>query len=67
MYDPATGWGAHLVGDATRDGRIDLLSYHGSTGSWWLSSPSWSGTFERERRLATCTTTAGWGAHSPRT
>jgi len=37
-FNTAAGWGSHLVGDFTGDGRDDIASYHLSNGSWWVSS-----------------------------
>jgi hypothetical protein len=62
-YTTTTGWGAHLAADMTGNGRADLVSYHPSNGSWWITSSRPDGTFHAPRRLTTYTTRTGWTAH----
>jgi hypothetical protein len=62
-YTTRSGWGAHLAADVTGDGRAELLSYHPSNGTWWMTSVRSDGSFRSPRLLATYTTRSGWGAH----
>jgi hypothetical protein len=36
-YGLRSGWGAHVAADLTGDGRASLLSYHASSGAWWIT------------------------------
>jgi hypothetical protein len=62
-YNTRTGWAAHLAADMTGNGRADLVSYHPSNGSWWITSSRPDGTFHAPRRLTTYNTRTGWEAH----
>jgi subtilisin family serine protease len=62
-YQTRTGWEAHLAADVTGNGRADLVSYHPSNGSWWVTSSNKDGSFSSPKRLTTYTTRTGWEAH----
>jgi hypothetical protein len=62
-YGTTSGWEAHLAADVTGNGRADLVSYHPSNGSWWISSSRDDGTFSSPRSLTTYGTRTGWEAH----
>jgi SpoIID/LytB domain protein len=42
-YRTKTGWHPHLVGDANGDGKDDLLTYHPSNRSYWVTRSSGDG------------------------
>jgi hypothetical protein len=62
-YRTRTGWDAHLAADVTGDGRAELLSYHPSNGTWWVTSVDGDGTASSPRRFTAYRTTDGWSAH----
>ena len=60
-FSTRTGWATHIVGDFTGDGRDDIVSYHPSNGSWWVSRSTGSGL--STSRWATFSTRTGWATH----
>jgi hypothetical protein len=37
-YATRSGWGAHLAADVTGDGRAELVSFHPTNASWWITT-----------------------------
>jgi hypothetical protein len=62
-YGTLTGWDAHLAADVVGDAKADLLSYHPSNGSWWVTEALPDGTSAGPRKLTTYATLDGWSAH----
>jgi hypothetical protein len=60
-YGTRSGWDAHLAADVTGDGSAELLSYHASSGRWWMTSLD--GSTATQTLLTTYGTTSGWEAH----
>jgi hypothetical protein len=60
-YGTRSGWDAHLAADVTGDGSAELLSYHGRSGRWWMTSLD--GATATQTLLTTYGTTGGWEAH----
>jgi hypothetical protein len=63
VYNTKTGWSAHLLGDVTGNGRVDLVSYHPQRGRWWVTESLGGGKFATPALLTTYGTTSGWAAH----
>jgi hypothetical protein len=62
-YSTRTGWGAHLAADVVGDAKADLVSFHPSNGTWWVTESLPGGGFATPRRLTTYSTRTGWEAH----
>jgi SpoIID/LytB domain protein len=60
-FQTRTGWGEHLVGDFTGDGRADLASYFPGNGTWWVSASD--GRSFVTTRWAQFRTRTGWHPH----
>jgi hypothetical protein len=62
-YATSVGWEAHRAGDVTGNGYADLVSYHATSGRWWVTESLGAGSFAAPALLATYTTAEGWDSH----
>jgi hypothetical protein len=60
-YRTLDGWTAHVAGDLNGNGRDDVLSFHPTNGTWWITE--WTGTSFRTRLFTTYKTRLGWAGH----
>jgi SpoIID/LytB domain protein len=62
-FGTTDGWGEHVVGDFTGNGRDDIANYHPANGSWWISGSD--GRAFTTTRWARYATASGWHPHRP--
>jgi hypothetical protein len=60
-YRTVDGWAAHVAGDLNGNGRDELMSFHPSNGTWWVTE--WTGSGYRTRLGPSYETRLGWAAH----
>jgi hypothetical protein len=62
-YQTKTGWAAHLAADVLGNAQADLVSYHPSNGTWWVTESLSGGELVPPKLLTTYQTKTGWAAH----